>query len=253
MPFYFNAVELCVVTINEKLWACSKEVCRALEYNRKTPDIVRPFCSLEYYAQKYQMSGFTAQGKPVDWPKDQHKYDIYTNEGGIYKLLFSSQQPKEKDFRRLCWNVLSSHIRQQLSDKSHAMQIKDLTSRAQTLEFTNEEGSQTQQQQILRLNEDYRQAIEEKMQQLRCLMMTYKIASMKTWHYKHKRLCIKPSYKNVKISSLILKYVMFLMREIPAKTTLSSLYGNTQRLPMISFMIYHIILRGYNDIKGMLS
>ena len=133
------------------------------------------------------------------------------------------------------------------------MQIKDLTSRAQTLEFTNEEGSQTQQQQILRLNEDYRQAIEEKMQQLRCLMMTYKIASMKTWHYKHKRLCIKLSYKNVKISSLILKYVMFLMREIPAKTTLSSLYGNTQRLPMISFMIYHIILRGYNDVKGMLS
>ena len=80
----------------------------------------------------------------------------------MYELLFSSQQPKKKDFRRLCWNVLSSHIRQQPSDKSHAMQIEDLTSRAQTLEFTNEEGSQTLQQRILRLNEDYRQAIEEK-------------------------------------------------------------------------------------------
>ena len=70
MPFYFNAIELCVVIINEKPSACVKEVCRALEYNRKTADIIRAFCSLEYYAQKYQMSGFTAVGKPVDWPKD---------------------------------------------------------------------------------------------------------------------------------------------------------------------------------------
>ena len=48
-----------------------------------------------------------------------------------------------------------------------------------------------------------------------------------------------------------LKTRMFLMREIQVKITLSSLYGNTKDLPTISFMIYHITLRGYNDVKGM--
>ena len=37
MPFSFNAVELCVVTINEKPWTRAKEACRALEYNTKRP------------------------------------------------------------------------------------------------------------------------------------------------------------------------------------------------------------------------
>ena len=40
MPFTFNALELYVVTINEKPWARAREVCRALEYNQKTTDIV---------------------------------------------------------------------------------------------------------------------------------------------------------------------------------------------------------------------
>ena len=38
MQFTFNAVELkkCVATINEKPWACAREVCRALEYGKAT-------------------------------------------------------------------------------------------------------------------------------------------------------------------------------------------------------------------------
>ena len=40
---------------------------------------------------------------------------------------------------------------------------------------------------------------------------------------------------------------------IPVKTTLSSLYGIIQHLPMINIMTCHIMLRGYNDVKGMLS
>ena len=80
----------------------------------------------------------------------------------MYELLFSSQQPKAKNFRRHCSNVLFPHVRQQLSDKSHAMEIEDLTSHVQALEFTNEEERQAHQQQILRLNEDHQQAIEEK-------------------------------------------------------------------------------------------
>ena len=117
VPFSFNAVELCVVTINEKPWTRAKEVYRALEYNKKTADIVKAFCSRENYAQKYQMSGFITAGKPVDWPKDSQKCDIYINEEGMYGIVFSSQQPKTKDFRRHCCNVLFPHVRQQLTNK----------------------------------------------------------------------------------------------------------------------------------------
>ena len=56
----------------------------------------------------------------------------------MYELLFSSQQPKAKDFRRHCCNVLFPQVRQQLSDKLHAMEIEDLTDRVQALELTNE-------------------------------------------------------------------------------------------------------------------
>ena len=35
MPFTFNAVELCVVTINEKPWTRAREVCRVLELMQK--------------------------------------------------------------------------------------------------------------------------------------------------------------------------------------------------------------------------
>ena len=40
MPFTFNAVELCVVTINEKPWIREKEVCRTLNYKRNYANIV---------------------------------------------------------------------------------------------------------------------------------------------------------------------------------------------------------------------
>ena len=64
----------------------------------------------------------------------------------MYELLFSSQQPKTKNFRRHCFNVLFPHVWQQLSDKSHAMEIEDLTGRIQALEFRNEEERQAYQQ-----------------------------------------------------------------------------------------------------------
>ena len=145
MPFIFNAVELRVVTISEKSWTRAREVRMALEYNKKTADLVKAFCSGENYAQKYQMSSFTAAGKPVDLPKDSQKYDIYINEEGIYEIVFSSQQPKEEDFRRHCCNVLFPHFRQRLTNK--IQEEKD--NQIQALEFKNEK----HQQNILRLNE----------------------------------------------------------------------------------------------------
>ena len=117
MPFSFNAVELCVVIINEKPLTRAREVCRALEYNKKTTDIVKAFCSKENYARKYQMNRVTAAGKPLDWPIDSQKYDIYTNEEGMYEIVFSNQHPKAKDFRRHYCNVLFPHVRQQLINK----------------------------------------------------------------------------------------------------------------------------------------
>ena len=61
----------------------------------------------------------------------------------MYELLFSSQQPKAKNFRRHCFNVLFPHVRQQLSDKSNAMEIESLTSPVQALETTSEAHQQT--------------------------------------------------------------------------------------------------------------
>ena len=69
--------------------------------------------------------------------------DIYTNEEEMYEPLFSSQQPMAKDFRRHCFNVLSPHVRQQLSDKSHVMETEGLTSRVQALDITYEAHQQT--------------------------------------------------------------------------------------------------------------
>ena len=36
MLFAFNAVELYVVTINDKPWTRAKEVCKAMEYQKTT-------------------------------------------------------------------------------------------------------------------------------------------------------------------------------------------------------------------------
>ena len=39
MPFTFSKVDLHVVTLNDKPWTSANEVCRALEYNKKTTKI----------------------------------------------------------------------------------------------------------------------------------------------------------------------------------------------------------------------
>ena len=112
IPFTFNAVELCVVDIDKIPWARAREVCRALEYGKdtKAADVVRHFCSKTNNAYKWQLTGLVSETKPVDWPIDSQKYDIYTNEEGIYEIVFSSKQSKAKEFRRHCCNVLFPHV-----------------------------------------------------------------------------------------------------------------------------------------------
>ena len=100
MPFALNAVELYVVTVNGKHWTCAKEVCKALEYNKKTSktaNIIRARCNRENYAHKYDLTKFVLETNPINWPKDLQKQDIYINEEGIRELVLKSKQPKAAD------------------------------------------------------------------------------------------------------------------------------------------------------------
>ena len=148
-------MELCVVTINEKTWTRAGEVCKALEYCKtiKAVDVVNHLCSKTDYAQKCLLIGFIPETKPVNWPKDSQKYDIYISEEEMYKLVFSRQRPKAKDFRRHCCHAMIPQIRWQLTNKTkeqHQHAITGCDNQIQPLEFTNE----AQQHEILRLIEE---------------------------------------------------------------------------------------------------
>ena len=62
-------------------------------------------------------------------PQSIGQYDIYTNEEGMYELLFSSQQPKQKAFRRHCCNGVFPRIRKELASKmneDHQQAIEEI-------------------------------------------------------------------------------------------------------------------------------
>ena len=100
VPFAFNAVELYAVTLNGKHWARAKEVCKALEYNKKTAHVIRPHVSVENYAQKYDLTKVPTAGTLLNWPSDSRKDDYYLNEEGMYEVLFGSQQQKACEHRK---------------------------------------------------------------------------------------------------------------------------------------------------------
>ena len=140
VPFTFKNVELKVVTINGKPWTRAKEVCKALEYNKKTAHVIRAHCSRENYAHKYDLTSVPTAGTPVNWPKDSQKYDLYIKEEGMYELVFSSQQQKAKAFRKYCCNEMFPRIRKQLVDKmqeDHQQAITDRNNRVQAIEYEN--------------------------------------------------------------------------------------------------------------------
>ena len=76
VPFTFNAVELQTMNINDKPWTCAKEVCKALECNKKILHVINSHCSSENYYLH------------VDWSKDSRKDNYYINEDGMYELFF---------------------------------------------------------------------------------------------------------------------------------------------------------------------
>ena len=52
MLFSFNAVELCVVIINEKPWTRAREVCKALSFEKAARRVVRHRCARENIQHK---------------------------------------------------------------------------------------------------------------------------------------------------------------------------------------------------------
>ena len=71
----------------------------------------------------------------------------------MYELLFSSQQPKVKDFRRHCCSVLFPQIRWQLTNEmkeEHQQAIEEKDNEIQALELTNVK----HQHKILRINKE---------------------------------------------------------------------------------------------------
>ena len=72
---------------------------RALEYGKttKAADIVKQLCSRENYDQK-----LVSETSYMDWSRGSRKDDYYINKEGMYELVFGSQQPKGKSFRKHC-------------------------------------------------------------------------------------------------------------------------------------------------------
>ena len=77
IPFAFNAVELCAVTINQKPWTRAREVCKVLEYGKatKSADIVKHLCSKENYAHKWQLTELVSETNFLNWQRDSRKDD----------------------------------------------------------------------------------------------------------------------------------------------------------------------------------
>ena len=102
MPFAFNAVKLYVVTVNGKHWTRAKEVCKALEYNKKTSktaNIIRALCSSENIRHMRELKGVVSN-TPLEWPKNSQPDEYYLSEEGIRELVLKSKQPKAADLAK---------------------------------------------------------------------------------------------------------------------------------------------------------
>ena len=75
----------------------------------------------------------------MDWSKDSRKDDYYINEEGMYELAFGSQQPKIKNLRKHCCNVMFPQIRQQLANKIKEGHRQAIEEKDVALELLNDD------------------------------------------------------------------------------------------------------------------
>lgn len=87
MPVTINKIALFMVTVDGKPWTPTREVYRMIECGKtiKNADTLNHFFNQENYARKSQLIEFFSGLK-----KSQY-------EEVMYKLLFPSQQPKQKN------------------------------------------------------------------------------------------------------------------------------------------------------------
>ena len=144
----------------------------------------------------------------------------------MYEIVFSCQQPKAKDFRRHCFNVLFP------SDKSHAMEIEDLTSRVQALEFTNESHQQT---------------IKEKDATIALLNDDLKNREHDNVALQVQRDEYKDQLQKFQDIITILGHTMSFMQKIQARITLLWLLRKITPPKRMSFMSIPTTSQGYSD------
>ena len=91
MPFTFNAVELCIVAINENPWIRAREVCSALEYQKgRARDVLKKHVSIEIKQHKHELEGPGAAVPLLEWSKNSQPDECYISEEGMYELVFGS-------------------------------------------------------------------------------------------------------------------------------------------------------------------
>ena len=115
VPFKFNNVQLFSVTVDDKVWIRAHEVSDALDYKKgRNRDALKKHVSIENKLHRFELEGRAKSARPFKWPKNSQPDEYYINEEGMYELLFKSQQPKAKEFRRYCCNEMFPKIRNQL-------------------------------------------------------------------------------------------------------------------------------------------
>ena len=107
--------------------------------------------------------------------KDHH--DIFINLDGAIEIAVHSKKPKAVALV----NCLTKKGVEKIQEE-HQQVIIDRDNQMEALEFRNEEERQAHQQQILRLNEDHRQSIKEKEQEIDELIKNRHVARRRSFN-----------------------------------------------------------------------
>ena len=112
-----------------------------MEYQKgRVRDALKKHVSIENKRHRFELQGGAVTARPLEWPKTSQPDKYYLNEEGMYEVLFGSQQPLAKRFRKHCCNVMFPHIRKQLVDKmqeDHQKAIEEQDTRIQAIEYEN--------------------------------------------------------------------------------------------------------------------